>query len=183
MPSRRNLVAQQGEAFIKFTGNLTANPELRFLSSGAAVCNFTVVTSKRVKDGDEWKDGPASFWRCTAWRQMAENATELRKGDRVMVEGTVAQRKYETQDGETRYTTEVNVEEMGPSIRWKAAQVLRADRSSGASRPAPANDDPWGNDPWANPSKMPNANYAPPGGGFNDEPPFHHSPAIDQPNF
>lgn len=147
----------QGEVPFVAVGNLTSDPELRFTHSGTAVASFTVVTSKRVKNGDQWEDGPPSFWRCSAWRQMAENCTELRKGDRVFVQGAIAQRTYETAEGDKRTVFEVQVEDMGPSIKWKAALPQRVERS----RQEPVNEDPWASPPPPRPS-----------GGFSDEPPF-----------
>ena len=135
---------------ISFTGNLTADPELKFLPSGIAVASFTVAVSKRVKDGDTWKDGPTSFVRCTVWRQYAENVAEsLAKGTKVVVIGSMSQREYETKDGEKRSVWECQVEDVGPALRNATASVRKVERSKqadgfGAYQDAKAAmDDPW----------------------------------------
>jgi len=135
---------------ISFTGNLTADPELKFTSSGYAVASFTVAVSKRVKDGDTWKDGPTSFVRCTVWRQYAENVAEsLTKGTKVVVIGSMSQREYETKDGEKRSVWECQVEDVGPALRNATASVRKVERSKqadgfGAYQDAKAAmDDPW----------------------------------------
>jgi len=136
---------------ICFTGNLTADPELKFLPTGVAVASFTVAVSKRVKDGDGWKDGPTSFVRCTAWRQLAENVAEsIGKGTRVIVVGSMAQREYETKDGEKRSVWECQVDDVGPALRNATASVRKVERSKqadgfGAYQDAKAamDDDPW----------------------------------------
>lgn len=135
---------------ISFTGNLTADPELKFLPSGIPVASFTVAVSKRVKDGDTWKDGPTSFVRCTVWRQYAENVAEsLAKGTKVVVIGSMGQREYETKDGEKRSVWECQVEDVGPALRNATASVRKVERSKqadgfGAYQDAKAAmDDPW----------------------------------------
>ena len=135
---------------ISFTGNLTADPELKFLPSGIPVASFTVAVSKRVKDGDTWKDGPTSFVRCTVWRQYAENVAEsLAKGTKVVVIGSMSQREYETKDGEKRNIWECQVEDVGPALRNATASVRKVERSKqadgfGAYQDAKAAmDDPW----------------------------------------
>ena len=135
---------------ISFTGNLTADPELKFLPSGIPVASFTVAVSKRVKDGDTWKDGPTSFVRCTVWRQYAENVAEsLAKGTKVVVIGSMGQREYETKDGEKRSVWECQVEDVGPALRNATASVRKIERSKqadgfGAYQDAKAAmDDPW----------------------------------------
>ena len=118
---------------ISFTGNLTADPELKFLPSGIPVASFTVAVSKRVKDGDGWKDGPTSFVRCTVWRQYAENVAEsLAKGTKVVVIGSMGQREYETKDGEKRSVWECQVEDVGPALRNATASVRKVERSKQA---------------------------------------------------
>ena len=137
-------------ATITIIGNLTDAPELRFTPQGKAVANFTVAESKRVKDGDGWKDGPSTFWRCSIWDATAENMTEsLTKGMRVIVVGEVAQRSYETNAGEKRTVFEVTAQEVGPSLKWATAKVEKttgnAPRSNAAARNTPKpDDDPWG---------------------------------------
>ena len=134
-------------------GNLTEAPELRFTAQGKAVANFTVAVSKRVKDGNDWKDGPSSFYKCSLWDAAAENMTEsLVKGQRVIVVGEIAQRSYETQQGDKRSVFEVTAQEVGPSLRWATAKVEKTTgngpRRNAAPRNTPkAEDDPWGSAP------------------------------------
>ena len=136
-------------ATITIIGNLTADPELRFTAQGKAVAGFTVAESKRVKDGDGWKDGPSTFWRCSMWDATAENMAEsLTKGMRVIVVGEGAQRSYETNAGEKRTVFEVTAQEVGPSLKWATAKVEKsAGKPSGfgskPSKAAPVSDDPW----------------------------------------
>jgi len=121
-----------GETVITVVGNLTADPELRFLPSGAAVANFTVASTPRTFDrqSGEWKDGDALFLNCSVWRNVAENVAEtLRKGMRVIVQGRLRQRSYETQQGERRTVFELDVDEVGPSLRYATAAVTRASSS------------------------------------------------------
>jgi single-strand DNA-binding protein len=141
-------------------------------SSGAAVANFTVASTPRIYDrqSGEWKDGEALFLRCNIWREAAENVTEsLTRGSRVIVTGRLKQRSFETREGEKRTVFEVEVDEIGPSLRYATAKVNKASRGSSSggfgsgSRPSgekPA-DDPWGSAPAAGSS-----------GGTDDEPPF-----------
>jgi single-strand DNA-binding protein len=127
-------------------GNLTADPELRFTPSGAAVANFTVAQTPRLFDRNtnEWKDGPATFLRCSIWRQAAENVSEsLKQGTRVVLSGTIRQRSYETAEGEKRTVLEVDVDEVGPSLRYATATVHKATRGSQQQNGEPE-DDPWG---------------------------------------
>lgn len=118
---------------ITITGNVTGDPELRFLQSGIPTATFTVAVSKRVKDGDGWKDGPTSFVRCTAWRQLAENCAEtLSKGTRVMVTGQMAQREWEDpKTGERKQAWDVTVDEVGPSLRYVTATLRKVERQAG----------------------------------------------------
>ncbi len=123
-----------GETVITVVGNLTADPELRFLPSGAAVANFTVASTPRTFDrqSGEWKDGDALFLNCSVWRQAAENVAEsLRKGMRVLVQGRLRQRSYETQQGERRTVVELEVDEVGPSLRYATASVTRSSGGQG----------------------------------------------------
>lgn len=118
-----------GETLITLVGHLTADPELRFTPSGAAVASFTVASTPRSFDraSNEWKDGDPLFMRCTVWRDAAENVAEsLRKGMRVIVHGRLAQRTWETEAGERRTSIELRVDEVGPSLRRAKAQVIRA---------------------------------------------------------
>jgi single-strand DNA-binding protein len=169
-----------GDTTITVVGNLTADPELRFTPSGAAVANFTVASTPRMYDrqSGEWKDGEALFLRCIIWREAAENVAEsLTRGSRVIVTGRLKQRSFETREGEKRTVVEVEVDEIGPSLRYATAKVNKASRSGGGgggfgggggggSRPssggggAPA-EDPWGSAPASGSF-----------GGADDEPPF-----------
>ena len=115
-------------------GNLTADPELRFTPSGAAVANFTVASTPRMFDRqtNEWKDGEALFLRCNIWREAAENVAEsLTRGSRVIVSGRLKQRSFETREGEKRTVVELEVDEIGPSLRYATAKVNKASRSGG----------------------------------------------------
>src|SRR5262249_48423793 len=130
-----------GEGQLAVIGSLTAAPETRFTASGAAVVSFTVASTPRTWKDGEWKDGEAVFLRCTAWRQLAENIGEsLDKGTRVIVTGRLKQRSFETKEGERRTVMEMDADEVGPSLKFAAAKVLKAERSSGG---ASAADDPW----------------------------------------
>jgi single-strand DNA-binding protein len=123
-----------GETVITVVGNLTDDPELRFTPSGAAVASFTVASTPRTfdKNSNEWKDGDALFLRCSIWRQAAENVAEsLTKGMRVVVQGRLRQRSYETREGEKRTVVELEVEEVGPSLKYATAKVTKAARSGG----------------------------------------------------
>ena len=187
----------QGDTPITVVGNLVADPELRFIPSGAAVANFRIASTPRQfnRDTNQWEDGEALFLTCNCWRQMAENVAEsLTKGMRVIVNGRLKQRSYQTREGENRTVFEVEVDEVGPSLKYATANVQHTPRegNSGYGRPQqqqqqqqPQNMGGFGqapqqpaqqqqqaqqsqpqNDPW---------NSAPPAGGFggmDDEPPF-----------
>jgi single-strand DNA-binding protein len=117
-----------GETTITLVGNLTADPELRFTPSGAAVANFTVASTPRTFDRqtNEWKDGDAMFLSCAVWRQAAENVAEsLQKGMRVIVQGRLKSRSYETREGERRTVFEIDVDEIGPALKYATAKVSR----------------------------------------------------------
>jgi single-strand DNA-binding protein len=119
---------------ITIIGNLTDDPELRYTPNGAAVANFTVASTPRFLDKatNEWKDGDALFLRCNIWRQAAENVAEsLQRGMRVIVSGRLKQRSYETKEGEKRTVYEVEVDEIGPSLRYATAKVTKTSRASG----------------------------------------------------
>jgi single-strand DNA-binding protein len=123
-----------GETIITVVGNLTADPELRFTQSGTAVANFTVASTPRTFDRNagEWKDGEAMFLRCSIWRQAAENVAEsLTRGARVVVQGRLKQRSFETREGEKRTVIELDVDEIGPSLRYATASVNKVSRGSG----------------------------------------------------
>lgn len=150
-----------GETQITVIGNLTGDPELRFIQSGAAVVNFTVASTPRTFDrqSNEWKDGETLFMRCSLWREAAENVAEtLTKGMRVIVVGRLVSRSWEA-NGEKRTVTELQVDEVGPSLRYATAKVNRTQRGGGnggggfggggfASAPAGGSDsDPWASAP------------------------------------
>lgn len=123
-----------GETVITLIGNLTADPELRFTPSGAPVANFTVASTPRTFDrqSGEWRDGDAMFLNCAVWRQYAENVAEsLQKGMRVIVQGRLKSRSYETREGEKRTVFEVDVEEIGPALRYATAKVTRTSGGGG----------------------------------------------------
>ncbi|AXQ51888.1 single strand DNA binding protein [Gordonia phage Catfish] len=124
----------QGDTVITVVGNLTADPELRFTPAGAAVANFTIASTPRVfdRDANEWKDGEALFLRCNIWKDAAENVTEsLTKGSRVIAQGRLKQRSYETKEGENRTVIELEVDEIGPSLKYATANISRTERGGG----------------------------------------------------
>jgi single-strand DNA-binding protein len=126
-----------GETPITLVGNLTADPELRFTPSGAAVANFTVASTPRTFDrqSNEWRDGDAMFLNCAVWRQAAENVAEsLQKGMRVIVQGRLKSRSYETREGEKRTVFEVDVDEIGPALRYATAKVTRTTSGGGGGQ-------------------------------------------------
>ena len=128
-----------GETVITVVGNLTADPELRFTASGAAVANFTVASTPRTLDrqSGEWKDGEALFMRCTIWWQAAEHVAEsVARGDRVVVQGRLRQRSFETRDGDKRTVVELDVDEIGPSLRYVTVKVTTASRAGAESHGA-----------------------------------------------
>ncbi|MCC5671884.1 MULTISPECIES: single-stranded DNA-binding protein [Kocuria] len=125
-----------GDTVITVIGNLTADPELRFTPSGAAVANFTVASTPRAFDrqSNEWKDQETLFMRCSVWREAAENVAEsLTKGTRVIVQGRLKARSYETKEGERRTSTELEVDEIGPSMKYATAKINRNSRGGGNS--------------------------------------------------
>jgi single-strand DNA-binding protein len=164
-----------GETVITVVGNLTSDPELRYTQGGAAVANFTIASTPRTFDraSNEWKDGEALFLRASVWKEFAEHvAASLTKGSRVMAQGRLKQRSYETKEGEKRTSMELEIDEIGPSLRYATAQVTRASSSGGGAtgggRPAATTEEPWGQstsssgDVWNTPSA----------GTYNDETPF-----------
>jgi single-strand DNA-binding protein len=161
-----------GETIITVVGNLTADPELRYTQNGLPVANFTIASTPRNFDrqANEWKDGEALFLRASVWREFAEHvAGSLTKGMRVIATGRLKQRSYQDREGNNRTAIELEVDEIGPSLRYATAQVTRAAGGAGAreSAPAPASDEPWAtpgqptaSDEWAAP------------GSFGDDTPF-----------
>jgi single-strand DNA-binding protein len=164
-----------GDTVITIIGNLTSDPELRFTPSGAAVADFTIASTPRTLDRQtqEWKDGEALFLRCSVWRQMAEHvAGSLTRGSRVMAQGRLKQRSFETKEGEKRTVIELEVDEIGPSLRYATATVVKTTRSgdgfggrsgggTGADEGRPGAGQGGAADPWAAPV-----------GGTSEEPPF-----------
>jgi single-strand DNA-binding protein len=139
-----------GDTTITIVGNLTADPELRFTPSGAAVANFTVASTPRTFDrqANEWKDGETLFMRCSIWRDAAENIAEsLHRGTRVIVTGRLKSRSYETKEGEKRTVIELDVDEVGPSLRYASAKVTKAERGGSGGGfgggQGGAQQDPW----------------------------------------
>ncbi|MDO8106201.1 single-stranded DNA-binding protein [Isoptericola sp. b441] len=163
-----------GDTVITVIGNLTADPELRFTPSGAAVANFTIASTPRTFDrqANEWKDGDTLFLRCSIWREAAENVAEsLTKGTRVIAQGRLVQRSFETREGEKRTVVELQVDEVGPSLRYASAKVTRAQRSGGGGGFSGGGGNGAGggydNDPWA--TSGPSSSG---GSSSYDEPPF-----------
>jgi single-strand DNA-binding protein len=175
-----------GETVITVVGNLVDDPELRFTPSGAAVANFRIASTPRTFDRqtNEWKDGDALFLTCSVWRQAAENVAEsLQRGMRVVVQGRLKSRQFETREGEKRTVFEIDVDEVGPSLKYATAKVTKTTRSGGgggysggaASAPSPAED------PWATPAPAASGSGSgasgsgggdPWGASSSDEPPF-----------
>lgn len=189
-----------GDTQITIVGNLTNDPELRYTPNGQAVARFSVASTPRFRDNatGEWKDGNALFLSCDVWRQAAENVAEsLQRGMRVIVQGRLRQRSYETRDGEKRTVYEVEVDEVGPSLRYASAKVTKTARSGGgfggpgggpgggqgggmggspgggqggggqARGPAGGGSGGAADDPWATPGTSPDG-----GESYSDEPPF-----------
>ena len=181
-----------GDTQITVVGNLVDDPELRFTPSGAAVANFRIASTPRTfdKQSNEWKDGDALFLSCSVWRQAAENVAEsLQKGMRVVVQGNLRSRQYETREGEKRTVFEIQVDEVGPSLKYATAKVTRTQRSGGSSyggQQGGGQASPSDNDPWATPAApAQQSQAAPPASGgapagdpwatpgvSADEPPF-----------
>jgi single-strand DNA-binding protein len=167
-----------GDTVITIVGNLVDDPELRFTPSGAAVAKFRIASTPRFldKQTNEWKDGESLFLSCNVWRQAAENVAEsLQRGMRVIVQGRLKQRSYETKEGEKRTVYEIEVDEVGPSLRNATAKVAKTTRGGGGGGFGAGTPD---NDPWASASPAPApAAGGGGGGGWNapgtsDEPPF-----------
>jgi single-strand DNA-binding protein len=159
------------ETTITVIGNLTNDPELRFTPSGSAVANFTVASTPRTfdKNSNEWKDGESLFLRCSVWRETAENVAEsLTKGMRVILSGDLKQRSYETKEGEKRTVIELEVQEIGPSLKYANAKVNRTQRNSGGNKPAAYAGNAHQQDTWAAP-QAPTGNNAPGGWGNGNQ--------------
>jgi single-strand DNA-binding protein len=187
-----------GDTVITVIGNITGDPELRFTPSGAAVANFTVASTPRQFDrqSNEWKDGETLFMRCSVWRDAAENVAEsLQRGTRVIVSGRLKSRSYETKEGEKRTVIEMEVDEVGPSLRYATAKVNRTQRGGGSGGFSGGGgqqggggfggggqqEDPWASGPAGGSASQPQGG-SPQGGGQQgggwgsapsyDEPPF-----------
>jgi single-strand DNA-binding protein len=176
-----------GDTTITVIGNLTDDPELRFTPSGAAVAKFRVASTPRFMDkaSGEWKDGEPLFLACTVWRQAAEHVAEsLQRGARVIVSGRLRQRSYETREGEKRTVIELEVDEIGPSLRYATAKVQKMSRSGGGGFGASGGGGGGGgggaaqggggnfDDPWATAAPAASRSSGSGGGNFDDEPPF-----------
>jgi single-strand DNA-binding protein len=167
-----------GETTITVIGNLTDDPELRFTPSGAAVAKFRIASTPRTLDrtSGEWKDGEPLFLACSVWRQVAENVAEsLQRGARVIVSGRLRQRSYETREGEKRTVIELEVDEIGPSLRYATAKVQKMSRSGGSGGFGSGGGQGGGfasDDPWATAAPVSASNSGGGGGNFDDEPPF-----------
>ncbi|HEY7224866.1 MAG TPA: single-stranded DNA-binding protein [Micromonosporaceae bacterium] len=166
-----------GDVTITVVGNLTDDPELRFTPSGAAVARFRVASTPRFldKQSNEWKDGEPLFLQCQVWRQAAENVAEsLHRGARVIVSGRLRQRTYETREGEKRTVYELEVDEVGPSLRYATAKVQKMARSGGGFGSGGGNGGGSYDDPWTSavPAGGSAGNGTPAGGSYDEEPPF-----------
>ncbi len=186
-----------GETVITLIGNLTGDPELRFTPSGAAVANFTVASTPRTFDRqtNEWKDGETLFMRCSIWRDAAENVAEsLQRGTRVVVTGRLKSRSYETKEGEKRTVIELDVDEVGPSLRYATAKVNKTQRGGGGGGFGGASGGGLGGgqeDPWATgagapqsggqaPQSAPQGGQPGQGGGQGG---WGNAPSYDEPPF
>lgn len=151
------------EPIMTLVGNLAGDPELRFTSGGKAVANFTVASTPRVKDGDQWADGETLWVRCAVWGQPAEHVAEsLTKGVQVIVQGRLRAKTWQDRDGQSRTSMEMDVDHVGPSLQWATAKVTRANgnsqQSQGGQPQRPQAQQAWAhqqNDPWAMPSNQP----------------------------
>ncbi|WP_436528609.1 single-stranded DNA-binding protein [Actinoplanes sp. HUAS TT8] len=158
------------ETVITVVGNLAADPELRFTPSGAAVANFRIASTPRLLDrqSGEWRDGDPLFLACSIWRDAAEHVAEsLSRGTRVIVQGRLKQRSYETKEGEKRTVVELEVDEIGPSLRYATATIQKATRTGGTTGAKPGNPSADA-DPWATAGASAATSSTPTG----DEPPF-----------
>ncbi|MBO1756293.1 single-stranded DNA-binding protein [Allobranchiibius sp. CTAmp26] len=198
-----------GDTVITIIGNLTQDPELRFTPSGAAVANFTVASTPRQFDrqSNEWKDGETLFMRCSVWRDAAENVAEsLTRGSRVLVSGRLKSRSFDTKEGEKRTVVELDVEEVGPSLRYATAKVNKTQRGGGGGFGGNAGGGQGGNagggfggqggasgggapanDPWAtgggSGGNAGSGNSAPAGGQGGQGGGWNTGPSYDEPPF
>ncbi len=177
-----------GDTIITVIGNITGDPELRFTPSGAAVANFTVASTPRQFDrqSNEWKDQETLFMRCSVWREAAENIAEsLVRGNRVVVTGRLKSRSYETKEGEKRTVVELEVDEVGPSLRYATAKVNRTQRGGGGGGfggqqgGGSTESDPWATGPAAGGAPTGTGT----GGGGGQQGGWGNSPSYDEPPF
>lgn len=179
-----------GETIITVVGNLTADPELRYTQNGLAVANFTIASTPRTFDrqANEWKDGEALFLRASVWREFAEHVSQsLTKGSRVIAQGRLKQRSFETQQGEKRTVIELEVDEIGPSLRYATAQVTRSQGGGGGGNRGGGGQGQFGggqqqgavaDEPWGQPAGQQSGGnqggdvWGAPGTSYNDETPF-----------
>lgn len=171
-----------GETVITVVGNLTSDPELRYTQNGLAVANFTIASTPRTLDraSNEWKDGEALFLRASVWREYAEQvAGSLTKGSRVIAVGRLKQRSYETKEGEKRTSMELEIDEIGPSLRYATAQVTRTSREGGGNAGGGQRGGQVANEPWAASAPASASSGSAAGGdvwntpgSYNDETPF-----------
>lgn len=173
-----------GETIITVVGNLTSDPELRYTQNGLAVANFTIASTPRTLDraSNDWKDGDPLFLRCSVWREFAEQvAGSLTKGARVIATGQLKQRSYETKEGEKRTSIELQVEEIGPSLKYATAQVVRVQRGAGGStggqQQGQQQSQGWapdgaGGGVWNDPNAGPSTDVWNSPGSYTDETPF-----------
>jgi single-strand DNA-binding protein len=160
-----------GETIITLIGTLTADPELRYTASGVPVCGFTVASNSRYLDKttNEWKDHDAIFMKCSIWRDAAENVTNsLSKGNRVIVAGRLKSRTWETKEGDKRTVIEMDVDEVGPSLKWATAKVMKATREGASSGGGYGSTGTGVDDPWAAAPTV-GAGVV---GGYSEEAPF-----------
>lgn len=168
-----------GETIITVVGNLTADPELRYTQNGLPVANFTIASTPRTFDrqANEWKDGEALFLRASVWREFAEHvAGSLTKGARVVATGRLKQRSYQDREGNNRTSIELEVDEIGPSLRYATAQVTRAASGGGGGGQRPQ---VQADEPWSTPGSTGGGNagggadaWSTPGGNYGDDTPF-----------
>jgi len=162
-----------GETVITVVGNLTADPELRYTQNGLPVANFTIASTPRTFDrqANEWKDGEALFLRASVWREFAEHvAGSLTKGMRVIAQGRLRQRSYQDREGNNRTAIELEVDEIGPSLRYATAQVTRA-ASTGGGQSRPQQSQQVSSEPWSTPGSSSADAWSTPG-SFGDDTPF-----------
>ncbi|GAB3659052.1 single-stranded DNA-binding protein [Glycomyces tarimensis] len=166
-----------GETVITVIGNLVDDPELRYTPSGAAVAKFRIASTPRTFDREsgQWRDGEALFLTCSVWRQYAENVAEsLSRGTRVIVQGKLKQRSFDTREGEKRTVYELDVEEVGPALRFATAKINKSSGGGGGGRSqfGSGGGGAVADDPWASAAPAGQSSGSTPGQGFDEDPPF-----------